>query len=67
MRAASYWNQLAAPVSERPSGKNMSPVDYIRAAYRHREKLMPQLLTLLAISVIITYHALTSPLLKWLF
>jgi hypothetical protein len=45
----------------------MSPVDYIRAAYRHREKLKPQLLTLLAISVIITYHALTSPLLKWLF
>lgn len=44
----------------------MSPLEYIRAAYRHREKLMPQLLTLLAISVIITYHALTSPLLMWL-
>ncbi|MCC8397274.1 hypothetical protein LJ656_32385 [Paraburkholderia sp. MMS20-SJTR3] len=45
----------------------MSPVDYIRAAYRHREKLVPQLLTLLAIGIILTYHALTSPMLNWLF
>ncbi|MFM0123347.1 MULTISPECIES: hypothetical protein [Paraburkholderia] len=44
----------------------MSPIEYIRAAYRHREKLMPQLLTLLALGVILTYHALTSPMLRWL-
>lgn len=45
----------------------MSPVEYIRTAYRHREKLMPQLMTLLALGIIVTYHALTSPALKWLF
>ncbi|MFM0692218.1 hypothetical protein PQQ64_07955 [Paraburkholderia graminis] len=28
------------------------PVEYIRAAYRHREKLVPQLLTVLALGVI---------------
>jgi hypothetical protein len=44
----------------------MSPVEYIRAAYHHREKLMPQLLTALALAVIFTYHALTSPVLTWL-
>lgn len=44
----------------------MSPVEYIRAAYRHREKLVPQLLTVLALAVIFTYHALTSPGLEWL-
>ncbi|MFM0415684.1 MULTISPECIES: hypothetical protein [Paraburkholderia] len=44
----------------------MSPVEYIRAAYRHREKLVPQLLTVLALGVIFTYHALTSPSLEWL-
>jgi hypothetical protein len=45
----------------------MSPVEYIRAAYRHRERLMPQLVTLLALGILLTYHALTSPLLNWLF
>jgi hypothetical protein len=54
-------------MSEQPSGEDMSPVEYIRAAYRRREKLMPHLLTLLAISVILTYHALTSPMLNWIF
>jgi hypothetical protein len=44
----------------------MSPVEYVRAAYRHREKLVPQLLTVLALGVIFTYHALTSPALEWL-
>jgi hypothetical protein len=44
----------------------MSPVEYIRAACRHREKLVPQLLTVLALGVIFTYHALTSPVLEWL-
>lgn len=44
----------------------MSPVEYIRAAYCHREKLMPQLLTLLALGVILTYQALISPVLEWL-
>ncbi|WP_161553662.1 hypothetical protein [Paraburkholderia caledonica] len=42
----------------------MSPVEYVRAAYRHREKLVPQLLTVLALGVIFTYHALTSPALE---
>ena len=32
----------------------MSPIEYIRAAYRHREKLVPQLLTVLAPGVILT-------------
>ncbi|MFM0418729.1 hypothetical protein [Paraburkholderia aromaticivorans] len=44
----------------------MSPIEYIRAAYRHRHDLAPQLLTVLALGVILTYHAMTSPLLNWL-
>ncbi|WP_345817759.1 hypothetical protein AAGS40_29530 (plasmid) [Paraburkholderia sp. PREW-6R] len=44
----------------------MSPVDYIRAAYRHREKVWPQLLALLALAIIFTYHSLASPALAWL-
>jgi len=44
----------------------MSPIEYIRAAYRHRNDLVPQLLTVLALGVILTYHALTSPMLNWL-
>ena len=45
---------------------HMSPIEYIRAAYRHRHDLVPQLLTVLAMGVILTYHALTSPMLNWL-
>jgi hypothetical protein len=44
----------------------MSPIEYVRAAYRHRQDLVPQLITLLAMGAILTYHALTSPLLDWL-
>jgi hypothetical protein len=44
----------------------MSPIDYVRAAYRYRRELVPQLLTVVVIGIILTYHALTSPLLDWL-
>jgi hypothetical protein len=44
----------------------MSPVDYIRAAYRLRAKLAPQIATAFALAVVLTYHALTSPSLNWL-
>jgi hypothetical protein len=44
----------------------MSPIEYIRAAYCHRNELVPQLLTVLALGVIFTYHALTSPALTWI-
>jgi hypothetical protein len=44
----------------------MSPVDYIRAAYRLRAQLVPQIATFLALAVILTYHALTNPSLSWL-
>ncbi|SAK57592.1 hypothetical protein AWB76_02477 [Caballeronia temeraria] len=44
----------------------MSPVEYIRAAYRLRAQLAPQIFTVLALGVILTYHAMTSPMLSWL-
>jgi hypothetical protein len=44
----------------------MSPIQYIVAAYRLRSKLAPQLFTLLALGVILMYHAMTSPQLSWL-
>ncbi|SAK98661.1 hypothetical protein AWB82_07229 [Caballeronia glebae] len=44
----------------------MTPVEYIRAAYRLRAKLVPQIATALALAVILTYHALTSQSLNWL-
>ena len=44
----------------------MSPIQYIVAAYRLRNKLAPQLFTLLALGVILMYHAMTSPQLSWL-
>ncbi|AQH05286.1 hypothetical protein A9R05_40345 (plasmid) [Burkholderia sp. KK1] len=47
-------------------GPNMSPIQYIVAAYRLRNKLAPQLFTLLALGAILTYHAMTSPQLSWL-
>ncbi|BDC45327.1 hypothetical protein [Paraburkholderia terrae] len=45
----------------------MSPVDYIRAAFRHRNELVPQLTTGFVLVIIFTYHALTNPALDWLF
>ncbi|SAK73659.1 hypothetical protein AWB80_04140 [Caballeronia pedi] len=39
----------------------MSPVEYLSAAYRLRAKLVPQIATGLALAVILTYYALTSP------
>jgi hypothetical protein len=44
----------------------MSPVEYIRAAYRVRSQLAPQIATAFALAVILTYHALTCPSLNWL-
>jgi hypothetical protein len=44
----------------------MSPFEYLCAAYRRRQELAPQLLTLLALGVILTYHAMTSPILDWI-
>jgi hypothetical protein len=44
----------------------MSPVEYIRSAYRLRAKLMPQIAAAAALAVILTYHALTNPSLNWL-
>jgi hypothetical protein len=44
----------------------MSPFEHLRAAYRHRQELAPQLLTLLALGVILTYHAMTSPIPDWI-
>jgi hypothetical protein len=44
----------------------MSPVQYLLAAYRLRAKLAPQIATVVALAAILTYHALTSPQLNWL-
>lgn len=44
----------------------MSPIEYIRTAYRLRTKLVPQLATVFALAIILTYHALTNQQLGWL-
>jgi hypothetical protein len=44
----------------------MSPVEYIRAAYRLRAKLVPQIATSFALAIVLTYHVLTSQSLNWL-
>jgi hypothetical protein len=44
----------------------MSPIQYIRTAYRLRAQLAPQLLTVLALAANLSYHAMTSPMLDWL-
>ena len=44
----------------------MSPIDYLRAAYRLRAKLAPQIAVVLALAAILTYHAMTSRSLDWL-
>jgi hypothetical protein len=43
----------------------MSRFDYIRAAYRLRHKLAPQLAFALAVVAILVYDAFTSPLFYW--
>lgn len=44
----------------------MSPFEYVCAAYRHRHSLAPQLFTLFALGIILSYHAMTSPILDWI-
>ncbi|TCK32510.1 hypothetical protein B0G84_8316 [Paraburkholderia sp. BL8N3] len=44
----------------------MSLMEYIRAAYRLRATLAPEIFTVLALGAILTYHAMTSPMLDWL-
>lgn len=44
----------------------MSPVEYIRVAYRLRAQLALQIFTVFALGMILTYHAMTSPMLSWL-
>lgn len=44
----------------------MSPIEYIRAAYRLRKKLPLQIFTLIALGLILSYHAMTSPILGWI-
>jgi hypothetical protein len=41
----------------------MSPFEYVRAAYRLRRKLALELLVLLALAVIVTYHIMTGSVL----
>ncbi|MFM0051604.1 MULTISPECIES: hypothetical protein [Caballeronia] len=44
----------------------MSPIEYLRAAYRLRSKLAPQIAVVVALAAILTYHAMTSRSLDWL-
>ncbi|WP_157056250.1 hypothetical protein [Candidatus Burkholderia verschuerenii] len=44
----------------------MSPIEYIRAAHRLRARLAPQIFIVKALGAILTYHAMTSPMLNWL-
>jgi hypothetical protein len=44
----------------------MSHIEYIRAAYRLRAQLAPQIFTALALGAILTYHAMKDPMLDWL-
>jgi len=39
----------------------MSPFEYIRAAYRLRKELSLEIFTLIALGLILSYHAMTSP------
>jgi hypothetical protein len=40
----------------------MTPIEYIRAAYRLRNKLLLEIFTLIALGLILSYHAMTSPI-----
>jgi hypothetical protein len=44
----------------------MSPIEYIRAAYRLRKELSLEIFTLIALGLILSYHAMTSPILGWI-
>ncbi len=44
----------------------MSPTEYIRAAYRLRSELALEIFTLIALGLILSYHAMTSPIFSWL-
>ena len=44
----------------------MSPIEYIRTAYRYRRDLAPQIAILAAVGVILSYHILTNPMFNWL-
>jgi hypothetical protein len=41
----------------------MSPFEYLHAAYRLRRKLALELITLLTLTVIVTYHIMTGSVL----
>ncbi len=63
-RVFSYWIYPPTP------GGNwriaMSPIEYIRAAYRLRNNLWFEIFTLIALGLILSYHAMTSPIFSWL-
>jgi hypothetical protein len=44
----------------------MSPIEYIRAAYRLRKELTLEIFTLIALGLILSYHAMTSPIFGWI-
>jgi len=44
----------------------MTPIEYVRAAYRYRALLKFELTAAVLLGLIMTYHAMTSPLLNWL-
>jgi hypothetical protein len=44
----------------------MTPIEYIRAAYQYRAELKVELTAAALLGLIISYHAMTSPLLNWL-
>ncbi len=44
----------------------MSPIEYIRAAYRLRNNLWLEIFTLIALGLILSYHAMTSLIFGWL-
>lgn len=43
----------------------MTPIEYIRAAYRLRKQLSLEIFTLAALGLILSYHAMTSSILGW--
>jgi len=44
----------------------VSPIQLIRAVYRFRSDLIPQLAVLAAVAVILSYHVMTDPMFDWL-
>ncbi|AMM14709.1 hypothetical protein AX768_11990 [Burkholderia sp. PAMC 28687] len=45
----------------------MSPIEYHHAAYRLRKDLSLEILTLTALNLILSYHAMTSTKPDWMF